>query len=70
VLYYGSTPVAQVRTDLPVYYLLAGREIYLDLPSGAGRAKLPQALARAHGTPETTRNWRTVLKLLALAGSR
>jgi uncharacterized protein (DUF1697 family) len=51
----------------PERYMLAAREIYLDLPAGAGRAKLPQALARAHGTPETTRNWRTVLKLLELA---
>lgn len=26
VLYYGSAPVAELRTDLPVYYLLAGRD--------------------------------------------
>ena len=26
VLYYGSTPVPQLRTDLPVFYVLAGRD--------------------------------------------
>lgn len=51
----------------PEAFLLAGREIYLHLPDGSGRAKLPQALARAHRTAETTRNWRTVLTLLELA---
>lgn len=54
----------------PEAFVLAGREIYLDLPAGAGRAKLPQALARAHGLQETTRNWRTVLHLLEMAQRR
>lgn len=54
----------------PEEFVLAGREIYLHLPDGSGRAKLPQALARAHRTPETTRNWRTVLALIDLAHAR
>jgi uncharacterized protein (DUF1697 family) len=41
------------------------REIYLYLPDGIGRAKLPIALGKLDTTasPTTTRNWRTVLEL-------
>ncbi len=44
------------------------RELYLDLPNGIGRAKLPPALTRRLPMPSTARNWRTVLALLELAG--
>ena len=49
----------------------AGRqELYLYLPNGMGRAKLPQALtrhtAKAPGVA-TARNWRTTTTLLDLA---
>jgi uncharacterized protein (DUF1697 family) len=51
--------------------LAAGRdEIYLHLPAGMGRAKLPVALFRATakaGVVTTARNWRSVTKLLDLA---
>lgn len=48
----------------------AGRVVYLHLPHGYGRTKLNNAyFERALGTPATTRNWRTVLALVAL-GSR
>lgn len=63
----GALDGLDVAAFAPEAFVLAGREIYLDLPDGAGRAKLPQALARAHGIPETTRNWRTVLRLLEMA---
>lgn len=43
------------------------REIYLSLPNGTGRAKLPPALGRRLKTPATMRNWRTVTNLLNLA---
>ncbi|MGH3379588.1 MAG: DUF1697 domain-containing protein [Actinoallomurus sp.] len=43
-------------------------EIYLDLPNGIGRAKLPVALGRRLKVPATMRNWRTVTSLLSLAG--
>ena len=43
------------------------REIYLNLPNGIGRAKLPVALGRRLKVPATMRNWRTVTSLLALA---
>jgi uncharacterized protein (DUF1697 family) len=43
-----------------------GTEIYMHLPDGIGRAKLPPKLS-VLGTPMTVRNWGTVTKLLALA---
>jgi uncharacterized protein (DUF1697 family) len=66
----GALDGLDVAAFAPEAFVLAGREIYLDLPAGVGRAKLPQALARAHGMPETTRNWRTVRRLLDMAQSR
>jgi uncharacterized protein (DUF1697 family) len=42
-------------------------ELYLSLPNGIGRAKLPPALGRRLRVPATMRNWRTVTSLLALA---
>ncbi len=44
-----------------------GRELYLHLPNGMGRAKLPAYLDRAVRIPTTYRNWNTVLKLAELA---
>ena len=47
---------------------VAGRQVYLLLPDGIGRSKLPAAVARRLGGPSTTvRNWRTVTKLRDLA---
>jgi uncharacterized protein (DUF1697 family) len=43
------------------------RELYLWLPNGIGRAKLPVALGRRLKQPATMRNWRTVTALLSLA---
>lgn len=51
----------------PEEFALRGREVYLHLPAGAGRAKLPQTLDALLATWSTTRNWRTVTKLLELA---
>jgi uncharacterized protein (DUF1697 family) len=50
----------------PEEFTPIGRELYLHLPDGMGRAKLPPALDRAVGVPGTARNWRTVLKLQEL----
>jgi uncharacterized protein (DUF1697 family) len=55
-----------VAAFAPDEFTAKGREIYLHLPNGQGRAKLPQALNRVQGTA-TARNWQTVLKLLDLA---
>ncbi len=48
---------------------LRGREIHLWTPGGQGRSKLAQALTpKRLGTDATARNWRTVQKLLDMAG--
>jgi uncharacterized protein (DUF1697 family) len=43
-----------------------GREIYLHLPNGIGRAKLPPALGKLK-VSTTARNWNSVTKLLEMA---
>jgi uncharacterized protein (DUF1697 family) len=43
-----------------------GRELYLFLPNGMGKAKLPLALAKLK-VPTTARNWNTVTKLAEMA---
>lgn len=46
-----------------------GREIYLHLPNGMGRTKLSvDYFERRLGVAATARNWKTVLKLVELAG--
>jgi uncharacterized protein (DUF1697 family) len=50
----------------PEKLAVVGAEIYMHLPHGIGRAKLPPKLS-VLGTPMTVRNWGTVTKLLALA---
>jgi uncharacterized protein (DUF1697 family) len=42
------------------------RELYLHLPNGMGRAKVPDYLGRRLKVPITIRNWNTVTKLLEL----
>jgi len=64
----GATDKIDRQRFAPEEFKLSGREVYLYLPNGLGRAKLPVALTRVIGTPDTARNWRTVLKLAALAG--
>ena len=50
----------------PDEFVVAGRDVYIHLPNGMARAKLPQALTKL-GTPGTVRTWKTVTKLLELA---
>jgi uncharacterized protein (DUF1697 family) len=45
-----------------------GQHLYLFLPSGMGRSKLAADLSRRRGSTGTARNWRTVTKLLGMAG--
>jgi uncharacterized protein (DUF1697 family) len=48
-------------------FALAGQEVYLHLPSGAGRTKLTLAyLERQLGVAGTQRNWNTLVKLIEL----
>jgi uncharacterized protein (DUF1697 family) len=52
---------------LPEEFAFRDRELYLFLPNGMGRTKLPAYLDRQIKIPTTVRNWNTVTKLLALA---
>jgi uncharacterized protein (DUF1697 family) len=48
----------------------AGDALWIHYGAGAGRSKLaPALLDRLVGSPVTTRNWRTALKLAELAGA-
>ena len=56
---------------LPERVAIVGREVFLHLPDGIGRSRLAADLARPrHRIDGTTRNWRTVTKLVELANSR
>jgi len=61
----GELERIDVRKFAPETLVARAREIYLHLPDGMGRAKLPSALGRL-ALPATARNWRTVEKLLDL----
>jgi uncharacterized protein (DUF1697 family) len=46
-------------------FTVRGAEIYLRLPDGFADSKLAVAVGAIKGVPATTRNWNTVLKLVA-----
>jgi uncharacterized protein (DUF1697 family) len=49
-------------------FVVNGRTVYLHCPNGYGRAKLNNNfLERKFGVPATTRNWKTVKRLLEIA---
>jgi uncharacterized protein (DUF1697 family) len=51
----------------PDTFVVKGREVYLACPNGVARTKLSNAWFDAKlGTTSTGRNWRTVLKLVAM----
>jgi uncharacterized protein (DUF1697 family) len=52
----------------PDEFAIRGCDLYLHLPNGMGRAKLPGYLDRQLKVPTTVRNWNTVAKLIGLAG--
>ena len=52
---------------VPEEFALRGCELYLHLPNGMGRSKLPVYLDRQLKIPTTIRNWNTVTALLDLA---
>jgi uncharacterized protein (DUF1697 family) len=55
---------------LPDRFDVIGREVYLHCPDGYGRTKLTNAFwERKLGVAATTRNWRTVNKLLEMASA-
>jgi uncharacterized protein (DUF1697 family) len=57
-----------LRSFLPEEVVVGDQHLYLHLPNGMGRAKLPIALDR-RGPVGTARNWATVLALAELAQS-
>ena len=52
----------------PDEFVVRGSEVYLRLPNGMGRSKLPPYLDRRLKVPTTYRNWKTIAKLIELAG--
>lgn len=48
-------------------FSLQGKVFYLHAPDGIGRSKLAARVERALGVPCTSRNWRTVRRLEAMA---
>lgn len=51
----------------PERFAIVGAELYLHLPGGIGRSKLPAYLDRRLKVPTTVRNWNTVAKLVELS---
>ena len=51
----------------PEELTVAGREIYLHLPHGMGRARLPVEVGRRVPAPMTLRSWRTVTRLAEMS---
>jgi uncharacterized protein (DUF1697 family) len=73
ILFLASNPtgeqVAQLDPDrsAPDQFKVIGSEIYLHLPNGTARSKLTNAYFDSKlKTVSTLRNWRTMLKLLAM----
>lgn len=50
-------------------FLLAERVFYLHAPEGVGRSKLAANAEKLLGAPMTDRNWKTVCKVMEMAGS-
>jgi uncharacterized protein (DUF1697 family) len=63
----GAVAAFDAGRFAPEEFAVVGREVYLHLPDGMGRAKLPPALPLIRGVG-TVRNWRTVLKLAEMSG--
>jgi uncharacterized protein (DUF1697 family) len=51
----------------PEEFVVHGTELYLHLPNGMGRTKLPGYLDRRLKVPTTVRTWKSVTKLVELA---
>jgi uncharacterized protein (DUF1697 family) len=74
VVYLDRVPATNAAGGLdperspPDEFTLRGREIFLRLPSGAGRSKLTlDYFERVLGVRGTQRNWNTLLKLIELS---
>jgi uncharacterized protein (DUF1697 family) len=65
----AAAAVAALDSDAfaPERFAILGTELYLHLPNGTGRTKLPDYVLRRIKVPTTIRNWNTVTKLAELA---
>jgi len=67
----GDAEASLASVDLAAYApeeaTAMGQQLYMFLPSGLGRSKLAADLTRRGGRSGTTRNWRTVTKLMDMA---
>jgi uncharacterized protein (DUF1697 family) len=65
----GAAVVRGIDADsfAPEAFAVVGAELYLHLPNGMGRTKLPDYVLRRLKVPTTLRNWKTVTKLAELA---
>jgi len=76
LMFLASAPTApdieslnQVKSPSERFHL-ADRVFYLHAPDGIGRSRLAARAEKLLGVPATGRNWRTVLKLRALAAGQ
>lgn len=60
--------LASLKKDSERYYLTDG-VFYLDAPEGVGRSKLAASSEKLLGVPMTDRNWKTVCKVMEMAGT-
>jgi uncharacterized protein (DUF1697 family) len=63
----GNTAALADLDCAPEELAVVGKEIYLHLPNGLGRARLPVELGKVFKEPMTVRNWRTVTKLVEMS---
>jgi uncharacterized protein (DUF1697 family) len=65
----SSSAVSSLDTGrfLPDEMVVTGAELYLHLPGGMARTKLPAYVLRGLEVPTTIRNWKAVTKLAELA---
>ncbi|HEY3485405.1 MAG TPA: DUF1697 domain-containing protein [Ilumatobacteraceae bacterium] len=64
----GALGTVDLDAVAPEGAAVVGRELYLHLPNGVGRARVPIAIGKVPGLREgTLRNWRTVTKLVELS---
>ena len=65
----AASAVSTIDRDafLPEQFAVVGRELYLSLPHGMARTKLPDHILRRIKVATTIRNWNTVTKLAELA---
>ena len=73
VMFFNRAPAKAAFAELDAAafgadeFTVGRKELYLYLPNGVGRSKLPAALARQAPREATLRNWRTVTELLELS---